>query len=577
MSFRTCQKVFQKMNFMHWCRKYSRLSYLHNVGKEPLRPLTIGKLLEQTCVDHGKTTAIISCHQNRKMDFSEVLYEADRLAAGMLRMGFQKGDKVGLWAPNLIEWYTSYMACARAGVLLVCLNPLYQQKEIEYSINKVGMKGIICGSIFRKQNFYDILRSVCPELPHSEPGNIKSKNVPSLRSVIMISEDKRSGTHRFTDIMDMSNGESIEMVRKNQDKINIDGPANVQFTSGTTGKSKAAVVSHFGIVNNGFHIGKRNELYKKQHKICVQNPLFHAYGTIISISSALNFGTTLVLPSEGYDPERNLEALKEEKCTIIHGTPTMFVDLINLQKKRKEKLYAEIAISGGASCSPQLFRNMLDILKVKKVKSVYGLSESTAVVFQSLENDDEFHSTSTVGFLQEHLEAKVIDNEGNIVPVGVPGELCLRGYPVMLEYFEDDNKTKEIKGADGWLHTGDQFIISENGYGMIVGRLKEMIIRGGENIYPTEIEDYLNTHPDILESYVIGLPHERLGEEVCACLKSRDGCQITEKEIREFCKGKIANFKIPSIVKTLDSFPTTTSGKIQKNELVKLLSNEQNK
>nr|XP_023023627.1 acyl-CoA synthetase family member 2, mitochondrial-like [Leptinotarsa decemlineata] len=554
-----------------WCRKYSKISYLNKVGNEPLRPLTIGKLLEEICVEHGKKTAIISCHQEEKMEFDEVLYQADRLAAGMLKMGFRQGDMVGLWAPNMIEWYISFMACARAGFVMAGLNPQYQQKEMEYVINKVGIRGIICGSIFRKQNFYEILESVCPKLFEGKPGKLENERLPSLKSVIMISKDKMRGTDRYTDVLNMTDDEGMQMVRENQKNIKIDDPANIQFTSGTTGFSKAAVLSHFSAVNNGFYIGKRNGFHRKHHKICVQNPLFHAYGTIIGIAAATNFANTLVLPSDGHDPKKTLAVLQKEKCTILYGTPTMYVDLIDLQKNRKENLHIEMALTGGASCSPQLFKDILNVLQVKKVRSIYGLSESTASAFQSLEDDDELRSTSTVGPLQEHLEAKIIDEKGQIVPIGVPGELCIRGYSTLLEYYGDEEKTKEVKGYDGWLRTGDQFIFTEDGYGVVVGRFKEMIIRGGENIYPKEIEDYLNTHPDILESHVIGLPHARLGEEVCVCLRTKNGQEFTVKEIQDFCRGKLAKFKIPSIVKMVDSFPTTTSGKVQKYKLVQLL------
>nr|XP_023023625.1 acyl-CoA synthetase family member 2, mitochondrial-like [Leptinotarsa decemlineata] len=576
MAFHNCLKLLRIRYKILCYKKFSDISYIHNVGKEPLRPLTLGKLMEEIAHDHGETTAVISCHQKKKINFGEALYQADRLAAGMLKMGFRQGDMIGLWAPNIIEWYIAFLACARAGFISVGLNPLYQQKEIEYCINKVGIKGIVCGSVFKKQDFYKILKSVCPELSESVPGNLQSNNLPSLRTVIMISPDKMRGTQRFTDVLNMADDEGIGIVQKNQKNIKTDDPLNIQFTSGTTGFSKAAVVSHFSVVNNSFYIGRRNEFHKKRYTICVPNPLFHAYGTVVSIVSGLMYTGTLVLPSDGYDPEKTLSALTEEKCTIVYGTPTMFVDLIELQKARKEKLHIEIALCGGASCSPQLFKYMLDVLKVRKVKSIYGLSEATAGAFQSLEDDDEYKSISTVGYLHDHLEAKVIDANGNIVPIGVSGELCLRGYSMFLEYYNDEEKTKEAKSLDGWLRTGDQFIFDENKYGTVVGRLKEMIIRGGENIYPKEIEDYLNTHPDIIESHVVGLPHKRLGEEVCACLRTKNGRHFTVEEIKAYCQGTIANFKIPSVLKILDSFPKTTSGKIQKNKLLRLLLNEEN-
>ncbi|KAJ8969599.1 hypothetical protein NQ317_011313 [Molorchus minor] len=522
---------------------------------------TLGLLLEQTVKTHGNYDAIVSSHQNKKMTYSEVLDQVDRLAAGFLRIGYQIGDKVGLWAPNLIEWYIANLACARAGCVMVAINPAYQPKEIEYCINKVGINAIICGHKFKTQNYYEFLNSICPELAQSDPGNLRSRSLPSLRSVVTIADEDLSGTHNYNEVLNMANAELIHRIRSHQRDIKIDDPCNIQFTSGTTGMPKAAVISHFHLVNNGFFVGKRNELDKKHHKICVQVPLFHAFGTIITISASLNYGSTLVLPSAGFDPQRSLDVLKEERCTIIHGTPTMYVDLVNAQKERREKINAEIAISGGALCSSYLFKEMINFLGLRKVKSVYGLSETTAVVFQSLHDDDEYKSTCTVGYLQEHVEVKVVDKDNNIVPIGTAGELCVRAYGNMLGYWNDDEKTKEMIGADRWLKTGDQFILEENGYGRVVGRLKEMIIRGGENIFPKEIEDLLNTHPNIVETYVIGLQHERLGEEVCACIRIKENCTVTIEEIKKYCSGNIAHFKIPSVLKIVDGFPKTTSGK----------------
>ncbi|XP_072388328.1 medium-chain acyl-CoA ligase ACSF2, mitochondrial-like isoform X2 [Diabrotica undecimpunctata] len=438
-------------------RHYNRLSYMHNVGEEPLRPLTLGRLLERASADFGQTPAVTALHQDKTITFTELLYEADRLAAGLRRLGFKKGDKIGLWAPNMVEWYTTFMACARAGYLL-----------------------------------------------------------------------------------------------------------------GTTGLPKAPVLSHFSAVNNAYFIGKRNQLGKKQHTLCIPSPLFHAMGSVIGLVGALSYGTTVVLPSDKYDPRKNLEAMKKHKCTIMYGTPTMHIDLIKLQKEKKEKLYLETVITGGAICTPTLFRDIKDLLGVEKVKSIYGLTETTGSTFQSLEGDDEDKITKTVGYLQEHLEIKIVDSEGTIVPRGVPGELCIRGYSVMTGYYGDIEKTNEAMEPTGWFHTGDLFILDKDGYGEIVGRLKDMIIRGGENIYPRELEDFLNTHPDIIESQIIGLPHDRLGEEVCACIRTKNDQQLTQKDLHDFCFGTIASFKIPTVVKVMTEFPKTVSGKVQKRKLVQM-------
>lgn len=552
-------------------RKYSNLSYIHNVGTEPLRSLTLGKLLEQSAKKYGDRKAIISRAQNQTLTFREVLEQADKFAAGLTKIGVNIGDRVGIWAPNIIEWYITDMACARGGFILVNLNPAYQVSEIQYCINKVGLKSIVCPDKFKKQNYYDILNEASDSISKSEPGRIKCKNMPTLESVIICSDKSLRGTFNYQEIIGFATEAGIQNISTIQDEIDPDDAGHIQFTSGTTGQPKAAIQTHFNMVNNSYFIGKRMELSKKHHTICVQNPFFHGFGTNITINAALNHGATIVVPAPGYDPKKSLEAIRDEKCTMIHGTPTMYVDLVNVQKNRNENINPEIALTGGATCSPHLFKEMKEMLNLKKVKSVFGLTETTAVSFQSLEDDDEYKSTATVGYVGEHLEVKVVDEKGRIVPRGVPGELYIRGYNITNGYWQDDEGTKALIGADRWLRTGDQFVLEEDGYGRIIGRLKEMLIRGGENIVPREIEDVLNTHPDILETHVIGLPHERLGEEVCAVIRLKENASLTLDNLKLYCKGKIAHFKIPSVLKIVQSFPKTTSGKIQKYKIVEAL------
>ncbi|XP_060528278.1 medium-chain acyl-CoA ligase ACSF2, mitochondrial-like [Cylas formicarius] len=556
-------------------RRFADFSYLHNVGKEPLRPLTLGQLLGEKCVTFADVPAIISVHQNQRMSFGEVLDEADKLAASLRALGLKTGDRVGLWAPNLIEWYVVHMACARAGVILVNINPAFQPKEIQYCINKVGVKSLICAHKFRKQNYYDILNVIAPELSNSDPGKIKCKAVPSLESIIIITDEDLRGAYKYQEIFDLATPEGISSIRSLQNSILMDEPAHIQFTSGTTGHPKAAAVSHFSMVNNSHYVGKRNELDRKYHRMCIQVPLFHAIGTVIAILGGLHHGATMVLPSAGYNPDKNLDAIRDEKCSVIYGTPTMYVDLIDRQKQRNEIIAPEIACVGGAVCSPHLFTEMKNVLKLKRMKSLYGQTELTAVAFQTLYDEEEHLTLSTVGYIQEHLEAKVVDSEGKMVPFGTPGELCVRGYSSLLRFWDDDNRTQETMGQDKWLKTGDQFILEPSGYGRIVGRLKEMLIRGGENIFPKEIEDFLMTHPSILEVHIIGIPHERLGEEVCAVVKLNEGKSLNLEDIRNFCQGNISNFKIPTMLKIVTSFPKTTSGKIQKFKLIEAIVNNQ--
>ncbi|KAF2897794.1 hypothetical protein ILUMI_08381 [Ignelater luminosus] len=552
-------------NSLRCTHYHTKLSYRHNPGKEPLRSLTVGNLIQLTAERYPERMALISKHQNDRLTYQELLEKADEFAAGLQSLGLNRGDRIGVWASNITEWIISMFAILRGGYIIVPMHINFQTPEIEYCINKVRVKALICQHKTKDCNLYDLLKTLAPELERSDPGKLNCDKIPSLSTIITIGEEKLKGTYNFKEIPEKATPNLVKSIKENQHLVQPDHPYNIQFTSGTTGKPKAAMISHFQVVNNSYSIGKRCELDTKYHSVCVQSPLFHGFGTSVTTCSAINFGSTLVLPSSTYSPLENLKAISEERCTVIHGTPTMYVDLVNIQKQLNLKLNAEIALSGGAVCSPHLFKQMKETLKLKRVKSGYGLTEATAVIFQSLPIDeDEYKATSTVGYIGDHLEVKVVDDDNNIVPIGTPGELCLRGYSVMLGYWEEEEKTKEVLGADRWMKTGDQFVLQEDGYGRIVGRLKDLIIRGGTNIYPKEIEDFLNTHPEILEAHVIGLKHERLGEEVCACVRLKEGAQLTHESLIEFCTGNIAKYKIPSKLEIMDTLPKTLSGKIQK-------------
>ncbi|XP_022916148.2 medium-chain acyl-CoA ligase ACSF2, mitochondrial [Onthophagus taurus] len=555
----------------------STLSYKHQACEEPLRHISIGTLLEESAKKYRDVPAIISMHQNETLTYGELLKKSDQLAASLQSHGLEIGDRVGVYLPNQYEWVIIMLACCRAGLITVALNPFYETPEMEYCINKVGIKALFTGDKVKQQDYYEIMKNVAPELPNCDPGKLKSKKVPTLKTIIHSTDKENKGTYTFNEILNFSNETQIKNIQKHQHLIDSDLPCNIQFTSGTTGKPKAAVISHFNLANNSYFISKRMELNKKHHKVCVQVPLFHAFGTTITIASAIHFGTTLVFPSLSYNPENNLDALATEKCTIAHGTPTMYVDLINVQSKRKENLSLEVALNGGSPCSPELLRKMIDVLGVKRVKSVYGLTETTGSSFHSLPGESQDLSINTVGHLQEHLEAKIVDEKGNTVPIGKRGELWIRGYSVMLGYWGDEEKTNELITQSKWLKTGDQFVMFENGYGKCVGRIKDMIIRGGENIFPKEIEDLLNTHQNILETQVIGITHERLGEEICACIRLNDeAIDLKLDDVKKFCEGKLAKFKIPTQLKVMKTFPKTTSGKVQKHILRKLIEKEIN-
>ncbi|XP_063918020.1 medium-chain acyl-CoA ligase ACSF2, mitochondrial-like [Zophobas morio] len=553
-------------------KSITKPSYIHKVGEQPLKYITIGQLLEETANKFGERKAVISVHQNTFLTFSELLQRADKLAAAFKILNLEKNDRLGIWAPNLLEWYITKMACARAGLIAVYLNPVFEASEIEYCINKSGIAALVCANKFKHHDYYETLLSIAPELENCDPGKLKSTKIRSLKTVIRISEDVKRGTYNFNQVLDLASSSNIANLQKMQHKISPDDGCCLHFTSGTTGKPKAALATHFKMVNSGFLIGKRMQLSRKHHTICMPVPLFHVFGTIVGIMTALNHASTIVLPTDGYQPDKTLDAIKNEKCTVIYGTPTMYADLIQTQERRNEPISADLAVISGAPSTPHLLEQILKILNISKLHSAYGLTECTTTVFQAVPTETNAKSPIIVDYVQEHIEVKVINENGDLVPFGTPGELCVRCYSNMLKYWDDEEKTNEILGKDGWLRTGDQCILGEDGSGKLIGRLKDMIIRGGENVYPKEIEEILITHPNILEVQVIGTPHKRLGEEVCACMRIKPQSNLTLEDIVTFCKGELAYFKIPTRMEIFDSFPRTTSGKIQKFKLTEMLS-----
>ncbi|XP_035779450.1 medium-chain acyl-CoA ligase ACSF2, mitochondrial-like isoform X1 [Anopheles albimanus] len=554
-----------------------RQSYVHHIGSKPLVYRNVGQHLRIAAERFPNIDAVVSCHESTRLPFSTVLDKVDRLAAAFYQLGLEKGDRVAIWAPNGILFYLANLAAARAGMISVGINPAYQIPELEYSLNKIGARAIIAPEGFRQANYYGMLSHIAPELASSPAGQLVSKAVPSLKSVIIDSAKKLPGVIKFSELFELPGERDIGAIERLQSKISPDAGVNLQFTSGTTGAPKAALMSHFGFVNNGLHIGERNELDRKEHRMCVQVPLFHAYGMVIAIMTSISYGSTVVLPSAGFKAADSLAAIMRERCSVILGTPTMYVDLVRRIVETGAQLETpEIAVTGGATCSPKLFADIKNALGVRKVKTVFGMTETTAVIFQSLFEETPEDVQQTVGHVTNHYEAKVIDKEGHTVPFGVAGELCVRGYGTMLGYWGDEKKTKETIDADRWLRTGDQFVLREDGYGRIVGRLKEVVIRGGENIYPKEVEDFLNTYPKILEAHCVGVPDERLGEELCAFVRLKDPAEtIDREELKRFCEGHLAYYKVPRYVRALNDLPKTTSGKVQKFKLVELFTKEQ--
>ncbi|XP_059049575.1 medium-chain acyl-CoA ligase ACSF2, mitochondrial [Achroia grisella] len=543
-------------------------SYLNNPGTEPLTIATFGDVLAETAHKYPGRVAIRSVHENVTITYEQLLNQADSLGCALRAQGLQKGDRLGLWSPNTAAWLVAAVAAARVGIISVLLNPVYEKSELSFCIKKTGLKGILISDKLPNKDYYGMLREMIPELQTSTPGALKSEAFPTLTSIINGGKEQLSGTLSYDSLITHNNND----VNKYGAEVKPEDGCLIHLTSGTTGEPKAALDSHINVVNNTYFIGKRNSLHEEHQRVCVQAPLFHALGSIVTTLAGLRHGSTLVLAAPTYNVHSNINAWFAEKCTIITGTPTMYIDLLAQMKiKGETPPPLRLAMAAGAPCSPQLIKNMQQYLNTESVKALYGLTETTASVFQSLPGDSTELVSETVGYIQDHVEVKVVDDNGKTVPFGSPGELVVRGYLIMSGYWDEPEKTRKAFYEDGWFRTGDKFTISEDGYGRIVGRLKDIIVRGGENIAPKEIEDLLNTHPDIIDSQIVGVADERLGEELCAVVRVREGTAVTLDDLRQHCTGHLAKFKIPRILKVIDEFPKTTSGKIQKYKLKEII------
>ncbi|XP_033609984.1 medium-chain acyl-CoA ligase ACSF2, mitochondrial isoform X2 [Cryptotermes secundus] len=535
--------TYSQVTILRLCIAVSRKpSYLHKLGTEPLSPETTGQIVDRAAQEWGDRDALVSVHQGHRLSFRKAKEEADKLAAGLLGLGLKTGDRLGICGPNSSHWYLTFIAAAQAGFVLVNINPAYQIPELQYCLTKVGVKALIAPESFKTQRYHEMVCAIAPEVNTCAPGQIRSKRLPDLSSLIMITDRQLPGAFRFSDVVESATPELVSTVQQLQSQIQPDDGCNLQFTSGTTGQPKATLLNHHNTVNNMLIFGKRAELSRKAHRICLQVPFFHCFGNVLGIMASLIYGATIVLPGASFKAEESIEAIQKERCTVVYGTPTMYVDLLAIAKKTKNLNTdtLDLGMGAGALFSKELIQDILQTFKLRRFCVGYGMTETSPLSFLSMPDDTPEKQTSTVGCIMDHVEAKVVDANGKMVPFGTPGELLIRGYLNMLGYWDEDGRTKEILGLDRWVRTGDQFVLQEDGYGQVVGRIKEMIIRGGENIFPKEIEQVLEQHSEILEAQVIGVPDSRLGEEVCACLRLVDGAKLTADQVKQYCKGKIS-------------------------------------
>jgi len=539
-------------------------SYVCGDVDTPLLVDTIGSAFDRAVERHGDSTALVVSHQQVVWSYAELASNVEAFAAGLLTLGLVKGDRIGIWAPNCVEWTVTQYAAAKLGLILVNLNPAYRVTEIEFALNKAGCRALVLADRFKASNYIQMLRTLAPELASSVPGKLKAERLPNLEIVIQLGSESLRGVFRFDEIRTLGKDVDRQRLVDAAARLDCDDPINIQFTSGTTGSPKGATLSHRNLLNSAYFTGRICGI-SPSDAICVPLPLYHVFGMAIGNLLAMLFGAKVVHPGEVFEPDAVLEAVERERCTSLYGVPTMFIaQLASPDFKQRDLSSLRTGIIAGASVPVELMRRVIADMRMEQVVIGYGMTETSATVMITSPADPLERRVATVGRVVPHVEVKVVDERCEIVPRGQVGEICVRGYSIMLGYWGDPERTAEAIDADGWMHTGDLGTIDQDGYGKIVGRLKELVIRGGENISPAEIEDFLHRHPQVEMAQIVGVPDEKYGEELCACIKLKDGRRPSEVELRDFCRGEIAHFKIPRYVRFVDIFPMTASGKVQK-------------
>jgi fatty-acyl-CoA synthase len=524
----------------------SALAYAHGASAVPLIGETIGENLERTVAAHPDGLALVSRHQNLRFTYAELDAAVNEVARGLMALGLGPGDRLGIWSPNVAEWVLVQYATAKAGIILVNINPAYRTSELAYSLAQSGCRMLVAARSFKTSDYVAMVDEVRPGLP-------------ALEQVIYLdSPDWERLRTRAGEV-------SAEALAGRMASLSFDDPINIQYTSGTTGFPKGATLSHHNILNNGFFIGEGCR-YTKADRVCIPVPFYHCFGMVLGNLAVTTHGAAIVLPDAAFEPKSVLEAVQAERCTSLYGVPTMFIaELEHPDFATYDLSSLRTGIMAGSPCPVEVMKQVVDRMHMEDVTICYGMTETSPVSTQTVPEDSLEHRVSTVGRVHPHVEVKVVDPESGLTRRrGEPGELCTRGYSVMSGYWEDLDRTAEAIDTAGWMHTGDLATMDADGYVNIVGRIKDMIIRGGENIYPREIEEFLYTHPDVSDVSVIGVPDVKYGEELMAWVKVREGAALTEDDVKDFCRGRIAHFKVPRYVKFTDGFPMTVTGKVQK-------------
>jgi len=540
------------------------LSYVSGSSSHPLIGETIGNCFERSAEKWSEREALVVRQQNVRYTYAQLKQRVDALAMGLLKLGMHPGDRIGIWSPNNTEWVLLQFASAKIGLILVCINPAYRSYELSYALKKVGCKALVMAPHFRSNDYVKMMYELAPELERDEIGSLLSVGLPDLRYVILIGGDRRTGMLPFDDVSALGGAAERARMEELALSLQFDDPINIQFTSGTTGSPKGATLTHHNLLNNGFFVGEAMRM-TEQDRLCIPVPLYHCFGLTMSNLNCVIHGSTMVFPSEWFDPLAVLETVEAERCTAIQGVPAMFIaELEHPEFKRFNLKSLRTGIMAGAPCPIEVMRRCVEQMNLREVTIAYGMTETSPVSFQSAVDDPMERRVSTVGRVQPHIEVKLIDREGRVVPRGTAGEILTRGYCVMLGYWGDPQLTSEAVDQAGWMHTGDMGVLDEEGFCNIVGRIKDMVIRGGENIYPREIEEFLYSHPAVEAVQVFGVPDPKYGEVLCAWIKKRAGTTVDEESIRSFCKERIAHYKVPRYVMFVEDFPMTVTGKAQK-------------
>ncbi|CAD5110263.1 AMP-binding protein [Zestomonas carbonaria] len=539
-------------------------SYTRGPQDKQLLAMTIGDAFDATVARFAEREALVVRHQQLRYSWQQLAEQVDNCARALLALGIEPGDRLGIWAPNCAEWCIAQFASAKIGAILVNINPAYRLSELEYALKQSGCGWVICAGAFKTSDYHAMLLELLPELASSQPGALASELLPQLRGVVSLCSAPPKGFLAWQDLQGRAAGTSPEALAERQAGLQFDDPINIQYTSGTTGFPKGATLSHYNILNNGYMVGESLGL-TEHDRLVIPVPLYHCFGMVMGNLGCLTHGSTMIYPGDAFDPLTTLQAVAEEKATALYGVPTMFIaELDHPQRAEFDLSSLRTGIMAGATCPIEVMKRVIGEMHMSEVQIAYGMTETSPVSMQTGPDDDLELRVTSVGRTQPQLETKIVDEQGRVVPRGQIGELCTRGYSVMLGYWNNPAATAEAIDPARWMHTGDLAQMDENGYVRIVGRSKDMIIRGGENIYPRELEEFFFTHPAIADVQVIGIPDSRYGEEIVAWIKFHPGHHASEEELRAWCKARIAHFKVPRHYRFVDSFPMTVTGKIQK-------------